>query len=59
MAAAFSINAEVKVNITTPQGTVKKIQFNDLGEIEYLVVWTDVSGDEQTRWFTEDRLIAV
>jgi hypothetical protein len=58
MAAAFPINSEVKVNIPAPQGSVKKIQFNDLGEIEYLIIWTDADGNEQTRWFTEDSLIA-
>ena len=59
MAATFSIGAEVKVNILAPQGPVQKIQFNDLGEIEYLILWTDADGNEQSRWFTEDKLAAV
>ena len=58
MAAAFSIGEQVKVNIVVPQGPVQKIQFNNSGEIEYLIAWTDSDGTKQSRWFTEDSLIA-
>lgn len=56
MAAAFKINDVVKLNITPPQGPVEKLQFNDLGEIEYLISWTDGDGNPQTRWFKESEL---
>lgn len=58
MAANFALNSVVKINAIAPEGPVKKIQFNDLGEIEYLVSWTDVDGVDQERWFPESALIA-
>lgn len=57
MAAAFKINDVVKLNVTPPQGAVEKLQFNDLGEIEYLISWIDANGDSQTRWFKESELM--
>lgn len=57
MAANFRINDVVKLNVAPPQGPINKIQFNDDGEIEYLVNWTDTNGDEQARWFKESELM--
>lgn len=58
MAANFALGSVVKINAIAPEGPVKKIQFNDAGEIEYLVIWTDVDGVEQERWFSESALVA-
>lgn len=57
MAATFKINDVVKVNVNPPQGSVEKLQFNDLGEIEYLISWVDTNGNSQTRWFKESELM--
>lgn len=58
MAANFAIGSVVKLNLVLPEGQVKKIQFNDAGEIEYLVSWADVDGANQERWFLESSLVA-
>lgn len=59
MAANFKINDVVKLNVTPPQGPISKIQFNDAGEIEYLIEWTDAEGVSQIRWFKESELTLV
>ena len=58
MAANFALGSVVKLNSVIPEGPVKKIQFNDAGEVEYLVAWTDMDGVSQERWFVESVLAA-
>jgi hypothetical protein len=59
MAANFQIGNIVRLNVAPPQGAVTKIQFNDAGEIEYLIEWTDAEGESQIRWFKESELTLV
>jgi hypothetical protein len=57
MAANFKPGAQVKLNVTTPQGEVKQLDVNQEGDIQYLVEYTDASGDMHQRWFKEDELV--
>lgn len=57
MAANFKPGAQVKLNVTLPQGEVKQLDVNQDGDIQYLVEYTDAAGDVHQRWFKEDELI--
>ena len=59
MAAAFKIGQEVTIEVTKPQGAVEKIQFNDTGDIQYLISYVDNAGENHSRWFNEEDLVAV
>jgi uncharacterized protein YodC (DUF2158 family) len=59
MAATFKIGQEVKLIAEVPQGAVKELSVNQDGDIQYLVAWTDVQGEDQSRWFSEDTLALV
>ena len=54
----FKKGEVVKAKAVVPSGPVQALRFNDEGNIEYLVEWTDVNGNVQQRWFTEDQLEA-
>lgn len=58
MATTFRKGDEVKVNAVVPQGPVQALRMDDDGVVSYLIEWTDVDGETQQRWFTEDQLIA-
>jgi hypothetical protein len=58
MAATFPIGSTVKVKTVPPEGPVKQLRFNEVGEVECLVSWTDVDGASQERWFPESFLVA-
>lgn len=47
----------VKVKAVVPEGPVVALRMTEDGVIFYLVEWTDVEGNPQQRWFTEDQLI--
>ena len=57
MAANFKPGAQVKLNVTPPQGEVKQLNVNQDGDIQYLVEYTDAAGDTNQRWFKEDELV--
>jgi uncharacterized protein YodC (DUF2158 family) len=54
----FKKGEVVKVKTTVPSGPVQALRFNDEGNVEYLIEWTDIDGNTQQRWFTEDQLEA-
>lgn len=59
MATKFTKGQEVKLKVVVPQGEVQALRMNDDGQFFYLIVWTDVNGVEQSRWFKEEELVAV
>lgn len=58
MATKFKKGEEVKVNAVVPQGPVQALRMTEDGEFYYMVSWTDHNGIEQTRWFSEEDLVA-
>lgn len=58
MATTFRKGDEVKVNAVVPQGPVQALRMDEDGVVSCLIEWTDVDGETQQRWFTEDQLIA-
>jgi len=60
MAAKFTIGEEVKVTPAPvdPAGPVLALQMDTLGNISYLISWTDENNIAQQRWFAEDQLVA-
>lgn len=59
MAASFKVGQSVKLNVAPPQGEVQKLSVDQDGNIQYLVEWTDGSGEVHQRWFTEAQLAGV
>ena len=59
MATKFTKGQEVKVIGVIPQGPVKALRMDEDGNFYYLIEWTDVSGTQHERWFTEADLVAV
>lgn len=57
MAANFKPGAQVKLNVAPPQGEIVQLSVNQDGDIQYLVEYTDASGDVHQRWFKEDELV--
>lgn len=57
MAANFKPGAQVKLNVTPPQGQVKQLDVDQEGNIQYLVEYTDTAGEVHQRWFKEDELV--
>jgi len=45
----------VKLKATIPTGPVLALRFNDDGEVEALVEWTN-NGKTEQRWFKQDQL---
>jgi hypothetical protein len=59
MATKFIKNQQVKLIGTVPEGPVQKLRMTEDGDVEYLVVWTDVDGNVHERWFPEAQLTSV
>lgn len=59
MATTFTKGQEVKVRAVIPQGAIQAFRMDDDGVVYGLIVWTDVDGKEQSRWFKESELVAV
>lgn len=59
MATKFIKGQEVKVNTVVPQGPVQKLRMTEDGQFYYLIIWNDINGVEQSRWFLEEELVAV
>ncbi len=59
MAAAHKLGDVVKFNFDVPQGPVEKINFDEEGDIIYLISWVDREGNSQSKWFKELDLLRV
>jgi hypothetical protein len=59
MATTFTKGQQVKVNTVIPQGAIQAFRMDEDGVVYCWLIWTDVSGKEQSRWFKESELIAV
>lgn len=58
MATKFKKGDEVKVVAVVPQGPVEGLRMDEDGNVSYLISWTDLDGNVQTRWFAEAELEA-
>ena len=56
MATKFAKGQTVKLNVLIPSGQVEKLRMTEDGVIEYMIAWTDNSGNVHERWFEEDQL---
>jgi uncharacterized protein YodC (DUF2158 family) len=58
MATTFKKGDVVKLKAVVPQGPVVALRMSEDGIVSYLVEWVNSDGVTQSRWFTEDELIA-
>jgi hypothetical protein len=58
MATKFTKGQEVKVVAVVPEGPVEALRMDEDGNFFYLISWTDVAGESQSRWFAEEELTA-
>ena len=58
MATTFTKNQTVRVKAVIPQGEVEALRMDEDGTVFYRITWTDVEGNDQTRWFAESELEA-
>ena len=58
MATKFKKGEVVKINAVVPAGPVQALRMDEDGNFFYQIKWIDVSGQEQTRWFREEDLVA-
>lgn len=58
MATKFKKGDAVKVNAVLPQGPVEALRMTEDGEFYYMISWTGADGNELTRWFKEEDLVA-
>lgn len=58
MATKFKKGDAVSVNTVVPQGPVEALRMDEDGNFFYLLSWTDVNGQEQSRWFAEEELVS-
>jgi hypothetical protein len=56
MATKFKKGDEVKIIGVIPQGPVEALRMDEDGNFFYLISWTDVEGNNQSRWFAEENL---
>ena len=54
----FKKGEVVKAKTIIPHGPVQGLRFNPDGDVEYLIAWKDIDGNEQQRWFLESQLEA-
>lgn len=59
MATTFTKGQQVKVNYVIPQGAVQAFRMDEDGIVYCWLIWTDVNGEEKSRWFKESDLVAV
>lgn len=57
--ATFKKGDVVRVKAVVPEGPVAAMRMSEDGVVSYLIDWTDLDGNSQQRWFTEDELIGV
>lgn len=58
MATKFTKGQSVKVTAVVPQGPIQALRMTEDGEFFYQISWTDAAGNEHTRWFKEEDLVA-
>lgn len=46
----------VRVKAVVPEGPISAMRMDDDGVVSYFIEWTDLDGNIQQRWFTEDQL---
>lgn len=56
--ANFKKGDTVKLVAVVPQGPVESMRMDEDGNVQYLISWTDVNGNEHSRWFDEAQLTA-
>jgi len=56
MATKFKKGDVVIAKAVVPSGPVEALRMDEDGNFFYQITWTDIEGDEQTRWFAEDQL---
>jgi uncharacterized protein YodC (DUF2158 family) len=56
MATKFKKGDVVTAKAVVPSGPVEALRMDEDGNFFYQITWTDIEGDEQTRWFSEDQL---
>ena len=56
--ANFKKGDTVKLVAVIPQGPVESMRMDEDGNVQYLISWTDLNGNEHSRWFDEAQLTA-
>lgn len=56
--ANFKKGDIVKAAVIVPTGPVESMRMDEDGNVQYMISWTDVDGNVQTRWFEEALLVA-
>jgi cell envelope opacity-associated protein A len=56
--ANFKKGDTVKVASVIPQGPVESMRMDEDGNVQYLLSWTDASGNVHSRWFDESALVS-
>lgn len=54
--AAFKKGDVVKIVAVVPQGPVESMRMDEDGNVQYLISWTDLNGNQHSRWFDEAQL---
>jgi hypothetical protein len=57
--ANFKKGDTVKLVAVIPQGPVESMRMDEDGNVQYLISWTDLNGNEHSRWFDEAQLASV
>lgn len=57
---AIAKGTTVRQVVTVIEGTVEKYEVDqNTGELQYLVVWADADGNEQSKYFREGEITAL
>lgn len=57
---AIAKGTAVRQVVTVIEGTVERYEVDqNTGELQYLVVWTDADGNEQSKYFREGEITAL
>jgi hypothetical protein len=56
--ANFKKGDTVKVAAVIPQGPVESMRMDEDGNVQYLLSWTDMDGNNHSRWFDESALVS-
>jgi hypothetical protein len=57
--ANFKKGDTVKLVAVVPQGPVEAMRMDEDGNVQYLISWTDLNGNNHSRWFDEAQLTVV
>lgn len=58
MTTQFKKGDTVKIVVDVPQGPVEALRMTEDGDVQYLISWTDPSGNQHQRWFDEAQLVS-